>query len=148
MPAVPGRPDIFSKLNGGNQRMPLRDFKPALFTVEDRPPILIATVTRTSLSEEDNIEQFGFELNKTIESYDRKWLALDLGNVTLLTSSAMGKLIALHRHLHRSEGRLVLCRLSNNVDTVLKTAKLSDYFHIKTNVEDAVNLLLEESSKS
>lgn len=126
--------------------MPLQEFKPALFTIEDRQPILVATVTGSSLSEEDNIEQFGVELNQTIESYNRKWLALDLKNVMLLTSSAMGKLIGLHRNLHRREGRLVICGISANVDTVLKTAKLSDYFHITPNVEDAVNLLLKESA--
>lgn len=124
--------------------MPPREFKPTYFAIEDRDSVLIATVTGASLSEEDNIEQFGVELNQIIEIYSTNWLALNLRSVTLMTSSAIGKLIAMHRNLHRREGRLHLCGLSPTVESVLKTAKLIDYFHISPSVDEAVAVLTQE----
>lgn len=123
--------------------MASNDFKPAFFTVEDRGSILIATVTESCLRDEDNIEQFGVELNQTIENYGVVWFVLDLQHVTLISSSAIGKLIGLHRGLHRRQGRLALCGLTATVHKVLQTAKLIDYFNVASTVNDAVESLKE-----
>ena len=123
--------------------MASNDFTPAFFTVEDRGSVLIATVTESCLRDEDNIEQFGVELNQTIESYGVVWFVLDLRNVTLISSSAIGKLIGLHRGLHRRQGRLALCEIGATVHKVLQTAKLIDYFNVSLTVNDAVTSLAE-----
>ena len=88
--------------------MSLHDFKPVHFTIEERPPVVLAIMVRSSLSEEDNIEEFGSELNQLVDNYGCQWLVLDLGKVSLLTSSAVGKLIVLHRTLHRRNGPCVV----------------------------------------
>ena len=126
--------------------MSLQEFRPAYFTIEDRVPVVVATVIRPSLGEEDNIEQFGVELNQMIDNYGCHWLAIDLRQVTLITSSAVGKLIALHRNLHRRDGRLALCGVSGFVRNVLQTANLIDYFHVTSSVEEAVELLKQAMS--
>ena len=124
--------------------MSLQEFKPAYFTVEDRSSIVIATVTQPSLCEEDNIDQFGVELNQLIEGSGTHWLVLDLRLVTLITSSAVGKLIGLHRNLHRRDGRLALCGVVGMIRNVFQTAKLIDYFHVTSTIDDAVELLMKE----
>ena len=121
--------------------MLLQNFNPVYFTIEDRVPVIVLTIVRSSLSEEDNIEQFGFELTKLVENSGRTWLTLDLTQVKIMTSSAVGKLIALHRNLHRRGGRLALCGVKDFVRQVLLTANLDDYFHIKSSVEEAVEYL-------
>ena len=40
----------------------------------------------------------------------------------------VGKLISLHRNLHRRDGRLVICGVHGMVEDVLQTARLTDYF--------------------
>ena len=121
--------------------MTLKEFKPAFLSIEEQASIVIAIVTESSLTEEDNIEQFGTELYQTIEVSGDFWFVLDLHQVTFMSSSAIGKLIGLHRHLHRNHGRLMLCGLSGSICNVLQTAKLIDYFHVASSVNDAVESL-------
>ena len=122
--------------------MPLQEFHPAFFSTELRSDVLVATVNECTLGEEDNIELFGRELNQMIEGFRNVRLVLDLKHVSLLTSSAIGKLIGLHRNLHRRQGRLVLCGLAPIIDDVLRTAKLIDYFHVADDVTAGVELLV------
>jgi anti-sigma B factor antagonist len=126
--------------------MSLQEFKPDYFTVEDRGAIVIATVTLSTLCEEDNIDQFAVELNQIIEGFGSPWMVLDLHQVTLMTSSAVGKLIGLHRNLRRHDGRLALCCLNGIIRNVFQTAKLIDYFHVASTVDEAVELLTREKS--
>ena len=126
--------------------MTIKEFKPAFFSIQDRDSIVVATVTETSLTEEDNIEQFGVELNQTIESYGTYWLALDLQHVKYMSSSAIGKLIGLHRNLHRHQGRLVISGVTGTIQNILQTAKLIDYFHIVPGSDDAVERLSRDAT--
>jgi len=103
-------------------------------------------VNRSTLSEEDNIEQFGVELNQVTKGYGSNFLVLDLSHVTLMTSSAIGKLIGLHRNLHRREGRLVLTGVTGMIHSVLATAKLIDYFHVSPSAESALELLKKDAA--
>lgn len=104
-------------------------------------------MTQPSLCEEDNIEQFGTELNQVVEVTGFNWLVLDMQKVSLITSSAVGKLIGLHRNLHRREGRLALCGINGVIRNVFQTAKLIDYFHVASTVDDAVQLLQREKAQ-
>ncbi|HEY0985081.1 MULTISPECIES: STAS domain-containing protein [unclassified Schlesneria] len=126
--------------------MTLQDFNATYFTIEDRAPVVVLTVVRPSLTEEDNIEQFGFELTKLVEISGRNWITLDLSQVKIMTSSAIGKLIALHRNLHRRGGRLALCGLNDFLRQVFRTSNLSEYFHIKLTVDESVESLKERIS--
>ena len=126
--------------------MTLHDFRPVHFTIEERPPVVVAIMVRSSLSEEDNIEEFGSELNQLVDNYGCRWLVLDLGKVSLLTSSAVGKLIVLHRCLHRRNGCLVVCGVNSVITDVFQTAKLTDYFHLTSTVDQAVGQMIEAQS--
>jgi anti-sigma B factor antagonist len=105
-------------------------------------------VIRPRLCEEDNIEQFGVELNQLVDHYGCRWLAVDLHQVTLITSSAVGKLIGLHRNLHRREGQLALCGVTGLTLSVLQSSHLIDYFHVKSSVPDAIDHLNQSIIKS
>ncbi len=90
------------------------------------------------LNDEENIEQLGQELFSLVEQSNWLKLALDLTNVEYLTSSVLGKLITLHRKLHRSQGKLVLFGLSEGVDAILRTSKLLTYFAVAENRDGAI----------
>ena len=119
----------------------LSDFKPMYFTIAERDAVVVAQITRTGLSEEDNIEHLGQELAMLVEQFGCRLLVVDFQIVTLITSAALGKFIALHRNLHRREGRLALCGITEMMADVLSATKLDEYFRVAANVEEAIGLL-------
>jgi len=121
--------------------MSLGDFKSAFMTLEEQGPVVIAHITRQHLSEEENIEELGQEFSTLVEHYGCRLLAVDMQAVNLITSAALGKLISLHRNLHRRDGRLVVCGVHGMVQDVLLTARLTDYFTMATSTDAAVKIL-------
>jgi anti-anti-sigma regulatory factor len=43
----------------------------------------------------------------------------------------------MHRKLHRKGGKLCLCGAGGDVDKVLRTSRLNEYFRTAANVQDA-----------
>ncbi len=125
---------------------PLSEFKPAYFAIDDRGAVVVAHIARASLSEEDNIEQLGQELSKLVDQFGCRRLAVNFEIVTLITSAALGKFIALHRNLHRRDGRLVLCGVAAMVQDVLNATRLNEYFTVAATADEAVALLSEGTS--
>ena len=117
------------------------EFKAAFMTLEERGPVVVARISRANLSEEENIEELGQEFSTLVEHFGCRLLAVDLNLVNLMTSAALGKLISLHRNLHRRAGRLVVCGVQGMVREVFVTARLTDYFTMAQNTDDAVALL-------
>ena len=119
----------------------LGEFKPAYFTIEERGPVVLAHIAKASLSEEDNIEQLGQELSMLVDQFGCRQLTVNFEIVTMITSAALGKFIALHRNLHRREGRLVLCGVTGMVQDVLNATKLNEYFAVTATTDEAEALL-------
>lgn len=107
-------------------------------TLDEQDDVLIVKFTMKLLNDEENIEQLGQELFALVEQYNRLKVALDMSQVEYLTSSVLGKLITLHRKLHRSQGRLALFSLSSGVEGILRTAKLLTYFTVAPDRNAAV----------
>lgn len=121
----------------------ISEFKPAFMTLEERGRVVVARISRPQLSEEDNIEELWQEFLVLVEHFGCRRLALDLNFVNMVTSAALGKLISLHRNMHRRDGRLVVCGVQGMVQDVMLTARLTDYFTMATSVDDAVVLLTD-----
>lgn len=119
----------------------LSEFKPVYFTIEERGAIVVVKIIRASLSEEDNIEHLGQELAMLVDQFGCRLLVANFELVTLITSAALGKFIALHRNLHRREGRLALCGVMDMMAEVLSATKLDEYFRVAVTVDDAIRLL-------
>jgi anti-anti-sigma factor len=119
------------------------DFHPAYFTVREDGDVAIATITVPQLTEEENIEQFGQEFFTLVGQYECRRLVVDLSQVEFATSGALGKLITLHRRLHRGDGKLVLCGIQGTLADILTTSRLMDYFHVAGDVESAVAVARE-----
>ena len=119
----------------------LSEFNPVYFTIEERGAIVVVKIIRASLSEEDNIEHLGQELAMLVDQFGCRLLVANFELVTLITSAALGKFIALHRNLHRREGRLALCGVMNMMAEVLSATKLDEYFRVAVTVDDAIRLL-------
>ncbi|MFK7822464.1 MAG: STAS domain-containing protein [Planctomycetaceae bacterium] len=125
--------------------MSLAEYKSDHFSHEIHGDITVVKVAQEKLSEEQNLEEFGEQLFAYVEQYDCNQIALDCSQVVYASSSAIGKLITLHRKLKRVEGSLVVCGLQTSFTEILQTARLHSYFTIVDTVADAVAMLSGET---
>lgn len=117
--------------------MSLEDFEPAFFDVEQLGDAVVARFVNERLTDELNVERMGDELFSLTEQFQFKQVIVDMSKVVHMTSSSLGKLITMHRRLHRSQGRMVLCNLTEAVEDVLETSRLIDYFNVSNSIDDA-----------
>lgn len=123
--------------------MTLENFESSFLTVDDCDDVVVVGITRTHLNDEENIELLGRDLISIVEQYERDRIVLDLAGVEYMTSSVVGKIIALHRRMHRDGGRLVVCNVGESIEKILATASLLQYFNVATDVEAAVTMMGE-----
>ncbi len=111
-------------------------FKPSLFHCEELGGITLIRFHQEMLTEEINIDQLKHELTAVLEQTGNEQMIVSLKNVVHITSSVLGNLIHLHRHLQRLEGNMALCELTDNVIEIMKTSRLDTYFSIYPGIED------------
>ena len=56
------------------------------------------------LTEDVNLEQFGHELFALVEQFGCRRVVVNLKEVRMVTSAGLGKMITLHRKMHRHQG--------------------------------------------
>lgn len=118
--------------------MLLSDFKPTYFHISEDGEVVIGQFCVPRLTEDQNIEQLGQDLFALVDQFDKRKVVLSLASVEFLTSSVLGKLITLHRKMHRQKGRLVLCDLQPGVNEIMRVSRLHDYFTLSCTMDDAL----------
>ena len=121
--------------------MGLEDFNSRFFEADVSSGSVVATFFPGRLDEEHNVEELGQSLFQLSDQYGYRQVALDLTQTSFVTSAVLGKLITLHRRLHRADGRLVLCGLQQPVETVMRRSNLLSYFQVVNSRDDAINWL-------
>jgi len=119
----------------------LSDFSPQYLKIATRGDVVQVTFNDERLTDDDNIEQIGHELFSLVDQYRCRKIILDLAGLKMMTSSVMGKMITLHRKLHREDGKLVICNAGDYVTEILKTSRLHDYFNVASDEAAALKLL-------
>ncbi len=113
----------------------------SFFDFRDEGEIALVTLKREQLTDDENLEQLDQELNQVLGEEAGRKMICDLSTVKYLTSSAIGKLISLHRKSIRIGSRIVLCGLQPTVEEILGTSHLLKYFSIASDVENAISEL-------
>ena len=98
--------------------MGLEEFDSRFFQAEAVADCVVARFNDGPLDEEQNIEEMGRSLFQLIDQHGFRRVAVDLSRTSFVTSSVLGKLITMHRRLHRVDGRLVLFGLQEPVKSV------------------------------
>jgi len=101
--------------------------------------VAVAKFRKSHLSEEENIEEMGHDLFNLVEQHNQNKVVLSLEAVEYITSAVLGKMISLHRKLHRVGGKLVVCCFSGSVAEVLQSSRLVNYFNVADTVPSAVS---------
>ena len=118
--------------------MGLSEFHPRFFKITEQGDIAVARFEVPHLNDEENIEELGHELFAIVDQFGFRKVVLNMKTVEYLTSSVVGKLITLHRKLHRLEGTLVLCEVTQSVNEVLVASRLVTYFRIAAKEAEAI----------
>ncbi|MBS0265970.1 MAG: STAS domain-containing protein [Planctomycetes bacterium] len=102
---------------------------------------VIVKVMVDLLTEDINLEQFGHELFALVEQFGCQRLVVDLKSVKMITSAGLGKMITLHRKMHRHRGAVVFYELQPAVEEVLQTSRLITYLNIAVSQDEALAAL-------
>jgi anti-anti-sigma factor len=92
--------------------------------------VTLATVLTPDLSEV-NAEDLGKELFRLVEGVARPRLRLDLARVRFLTSTVLGKLVALHKRVRAAGGELVLLNAAGGVYEVFEVTRLHQVLDVR-----------------
>jgi anti-anti-sigma factor len=92
--------------------------------------LTLATVLTDDLSEA-NAEALGEELSRLLEGSARPRLRLDLARVRFLTSTMLGKLVALHKRVRACGGELTLLNVTGDVYQVFEVTRLHQLLDVR-----------------
>ena len=103
--------------------------------------IVIVSVEVELLTEDVNLEHFGHELFALVEQFGCRRVVVNLKEVRMVTSAGLGKMITMHRKMHRHKGTVIFCHLQEAVEDVLKTSRLITYLQVAPDVAAALAAL-------
>jgi anti-anti-sigma factor len=116
----------------------LNEFEAKYLAVEERGETVVVEVEVAYLNEDMNLEQFGHELFALVEQCGCRRLVVCMRQVQMISSGGLGKMITLHRKMHRHQGMVVFCDLQPAVEDVLNTSRLITYLNVTGNVEEGL----------
>jgi anti-anti-sigma factor len=70
-------------------------------------------------------------------------IILDLGGVTAVDSGGLGGIVSLRSMIGKNEGRLILCTLTPEVESIFQLTELIDFFEVLPSREEALALFPE-----
>lgn len=114
------------------------EFCSSFFDLQDEGDIAVVVMKCEQLTDDENLEQLDRELVQVLGDTPGRKIICDLSSVQYLTSSAIGKLISLHRKAIRTESRVVFCGLQPTVHDILATSHLLQYFSIAIDANSAI----------
>ncbi|RPI82322.1 MAG: anti-sigma factor antagonist [Planctomycetaceae bacterium] len=117
------------------------EFEPRYLVLDRRDELVIAAIRVSTLTEDMNLEQFGHELFALVEQLGCRKLVVNMREVQMVTSAGLGKMIALHRKMHRVQGIVVFCHVQPAVEDVLRTSRLITYLNVKADIDEAAGVV-------
>ncbi|HJT78696.1 MAG TPA: STAS domain-containing protein [Gemmataceae bacterium] len=85
---------------------------------------------------ESNVQAVGEGLLGLAAELSPPRLLLDLGEVTYLTSTALGQLVALHKRVRAADGELVVANVTAAVYEVFRVTRLHQLLDIRPGEDD------------
>ena len=111
--------------------------EPRVLDVESLGQVTLARVICRRLWDEEETQALGHQLSHLLEQGGCRQLVVSLARAEAVSSAALGRLIALHKRAVALGGRLALCHLNPHLREGLDVARLSDFFHIYGDEQEA-----------
>ena len=106
--------------------------------------VTVVRFTTPEVLHADVIDSVGEALSALVEDEGRRRLVLDFADVRRVSSSLLGRLVALHRRLLALEGRMALCNLVPDVRRVFDLCQLPRLLHLCPDQPSALQRLAED----
>src|SRR4051794_6102128 len=103
--------------------------------------VTVLWFTQRSLLGADLVDAIGARLLEAVRDFGCRRLVLNLGNVESMTTSMVGKLLALKRDVEAAGGRLALCELDPFLRQIFQVLNLTNAFALHDTEEAAVESL-------
>ena len=108
-----------------------------LFVSEEAGAIVVQLAEQRIL-DEISIARIGAQINELIAGNKRPKLVIDFTNVAHMSSSALGMLITLHKHIRERSGQLRLCCIQPSIYEVFVITRLNEIFRIYRSRQEAL----------
>jgi anti-sigma B factor antagonist len=112
--------------------------------VEQVGGVTVVHFTIPEVLHADVIDSVDDALSALIEDDGRRRLVVDFGDVRRVSSSLLGRLVALHRRLLALEGHLALCNLVPEVRRVFDLCQLPRLLHLCPDQPSALRRLAQD----
>ena len=98
--------------------------------VVTRGGVTVVSFLDFSVLDRAQIDKIGDELVGLVEDQGRKKILINFESVDYLSSTVLGKLIALHKRVAANKGQLKLCGIKPSIREVFEITKLDKVFDI------------------
>ena len=92
--------------------------------------VTVVVLTDRKMLDEIEIMQIGQQLTSLVAGADSPKVIIDFSNVDHMSSSALGMLITLHKHICEKHGQLRLCNIKPMIREVFAITRLDEIFRI------------------
>ncbi|HUS59106.1 MAG TPA: STAS domain-containing protein [Planctomycetota bacterium] len=106
--------------------------------VENRGPVTVVSFLQFSVLDRAQIDKIGAELVALVEEKDRKKILISFEGVDYLSSTVLGKLVALHKRIALKKGLLKLCGIKPSIREVFEITRLDKVFDIYADEKEAM----------
>ena len=125
-----------STASAGRPDEPSQVVETEYFTGGVWPDRIEVVVTRSQLTDDDNLEEFGERLMEVVERSGAKQVLVDVSALRFVTSSTLSKFIGLQRTLRREGGQLVIAHPGETISEVLDATNLNTFFKVVDSVAE------------
>jgi anti-sigma B factor antagonist len=105
---------------------------------QDFGDVTVLRMNVPTLMADDTTESLFEQAYAAVDAAGRSRLVLNLDGVVFLASIALGKLVRLMQKTRAAGGRLVLCKVSRNLEEVLRVTHLADILVSYSDEQEAV----------
>ena len=106
--------------------------------VSTQGSVTIAELVDKKILDEISIAEISRQLERLVAGAEKPLLALDFANVAHMSSSMLGKLITLNKHVRERHGHMRMCNVQPAINEVFVITRLSEVFHVTQTREQAV----------
>lgn len=99
---------------------------------------IIAELVDKKILDEIAIADISQQLESLAAAVTKPKLVLDFANVAHMSSSMLGKLITLNKHVRERQGQMRFCNVQAAIYEVFVITRLSEVFHVTQTREQAV----------
>lgn len=108
-----------------------------MFDVTDIDGVMVLRLRVREL-DETKLQRLTRELGEVAEEPQRRRFVVDLGEVSFLTSTGIGAMIALQKKVQAGGGVLKLCGLNPDIRSLFTITQVDRLFDIQANADEAV----------